>query len=704
MTPRPGARLRVALASRPREVRDTLFLLAVLAWTLLPQIREVPPWCAALAYAALGWRAWLAWQGRPLPGRGWRLVLLAGAAAGTYLSHQTLLGRAPGLTLLVVLAALKTLELRARRDATVVFFLGFFLVLANFLVSQSLAMGLAMTLSVWALLAALVLAQLPQGRPPIRQAFGVAARLLLTGMPVVVVLFVLFPRLPPLWNVPGATSRTGLSEQMKLGEVAELAQDDRIALRVRFDGPVPPPAQLYFRGPVLSEADGSGWRVRLDGHDHSAPPPPPQPAPRPGQPAPPPRVRYEMMAEPLHIATLPLLESARRSPDPADSQSRWTWLPHSSIWIADRPLTDRLQVRATATLDTPVHERPPPVTVPTGREVWPHRDDPVWQPYLELPPGQHLRTLAWGRELRGIGGRGGPTPPDGARLAQRLLDYISTEAFFYTLTPGPLGRDPVDSFWLDTRAGFCEHYASAFVVLMRGWGVPARIVTGYQGGRVNPVDGVLEVRQADAHAWAEYWHPARGWVRIDPTAAVAPERIERGQRPATRPGLIGRTLNVDPAVAERVRALWSAAEHRWNTWILGYHQQGQRELLQSVGWERPDARTLARVLAGLLGGLALLGALWASTSAWRRQRGDGWHAGYARLCAQLRQRGLAVPGHWPPDTLAEAVCRQWGDAGQPLADALRALAHWRYAAEPAARPALRPLLRAARQAVRHLPR
>ena len=206
--------LAVAIDSRPRETRDTLFLLAVLAWTLLPQITQVPAWCSALAYAALAWRARLAWRGAALPSRWLLLLALVGASLGTVLSHQTLLGKSAGLTLLVVLAALKTLELRARRDATVVFFLGFFLVLASFLHSQSLLTALAMGISVWTLLAALVLAHMPEDRPPLTLALGLAARLLLTGLPLIVLLFLLFPRVAPLWSLPAdGTGRTGLSDR-----------------------------------------------------------------------------------------------------------------------------------------------------------------------------------------------------------------------------------------------------------------------------------------------------------------------------------------------------------------------------------------------------------------------------------------------------------------------------------------------------------
>jgi hypothetical protein len=209
----------------------------------------------------LAWRAVLAWRDAALPGRWPLLAVLLLAAGLTWREHHTLLGRDAGITLLVVLMALKTLELRARRDALVVFFLGFFLVLTQFLYSQSLLSAAAMLLSVWGWLTALTLAHMPAGRPPLREAAGTALRAALLGLPVMLALFLLFPRIPPLWSMPGDGARTGLSDHLRLGDVAELAQDDSVALRLRFEGPPLPLAQLYLRGPVLSRYDGQSWQA-----------------------------------------------------------------------------------------------------------------------------------------------------------------------------------------------------------------------------------------------------------------------------------------------------------------------------------------------------------------------------------------------------------------------------------------------------------
>ncbi len=513
----------------PRETRDTLFLLGVIAWTIAPHIGHLPAWCWLLSLAVLLWRARLALLNAALPER-WVLVAVLVVAAGlTLWSHRTLLGKEPGVTLAVVLMALKTLELRARRDAFVVFFLGFFLILTHFLYSQSLAVALAMLVSVWGLLTALVLAHMPVGQPSLRQASSLAARTALLGAPIMVLLFVLFPRVGPLWGVPhDGLSSTGLSNSMRLGSLAEVAQDDSIALRLRFEGAVPPPETLYLRGPVLAQFDGVEWRPLR--------PVPSWPATSMAEVA---RLQtrgagfhYTMSLEPLRLNVVPLLEASVDAPQ----LDGYRLAPREDLqWQADHPIVERLRLSA--------------VAYPQF-SYGPRRAEPALQAYGELPPGYNPRTLQWAAALRRELG----TPLDAGRAADALLQHIRHGGYRYTLAAATYGRDAVDEFWLDRREGFCEHYAAAFVVIMRALGVPARVVTGYQGADPLPVDGWYLVRQSSAHAWAEYWQAGRGWVRADPTAAVAPDRISRSRRLVPVPGLIAEALgSVSPALLEQLR-------------------------------------------------------------------------------------------------------------------------------------------------------
>jgi len=258
--------LRTKLVNLPREARDTLFLLAVIGCVLLPLFPHLPIWAGMFASLLLLWRAGLALGARKLPTRWLLFVLLVLAVGATLASFHTILGREAGVTLIAMLLALKTLEARARRDAMVIFFLGFFTMLSNFFFSQSLPTAAAMLVALIGLLTALVNAHMPVGRPPLTLALRSAARMALFGTPVMVALFMLFPRMAPLWGLPGdqLSGRSGLSGSMRVGSMAEIALDDSVALRVRFDGPasaLPPQSAMYFRGPVLSDFDGHEWQA-----------------------------------------------------------------------------------------------------------------------------------------------------------------------------------------------------------------------------------------------------------------------------------------------------------------------------------------------------------------------------------------------------------------------------------------------------------
>lgn len=637
----------------PRDARDTLFLVGVIGWTVLPHLPHLPLWCALLTGAVLAWRARLAFANEALPSR-WLLAAVLCVATGlTLWTHRTLLGKEAGVTLLVVLVALKTLELRARRDAFVVFFLGFFVVLTQFLYAQTLPVALATLVAVWGLLTALVLAHMPVGQPALRRAAGLAARCALLGTPLMVLLFVLFPRIGPLWGVPSdGLSATGLSMNMQMGSVAELALDDSVALRVRFLGAAPRPEALYFRGPVLTRFDGREWlplaprfvsadaaRAALRGTGRS--------------------VEYEMTLEPSRLPLLPLLEAAPEAPRIEGLRVRPT---DDLQWRTDRPVGERVRLRALA---LPAFSHGPLEAVASLR-----RD-------LELPAGANPRTVAWAEALRAE-----PrfAQADAGALVRAVLEHIRSAGFVYTLTPGLYAEDGgpngVDEFWLDRRQGFCEHYAAAFVVVLRAMGVPARVVTGYQGADAEPVDGFYVVRQSNAHAWAEYWQAGRGWIRADPTAAVAPERIVRSRRLEPAPGLVASAIGgVSPALLARLRGGWEGLNNRWNQWVLNYSRGQQLDLLRDVGFQSPSWQDLALLLIGALSAASLAGAGWAW---WERRRVEPWVRESARLRRALRALGIAAGPHESPAVLGRAVRARFGAAGAALADALARLELQRY--------------------------
>jgi transglutaminase-like putative cysteine protease len=661
----------------PRDTRDTLFLLLVIAWTVLPHLLHLPPWCAVLTAGVLLWRGRVALTGGALPGRWARAGLLALAVGLTLFSFRTLLGKEPGITLAVVLMAMKTLELRARRDAFVVFFLGFFLVLTHFLYSQSLTVAAAMLLSVWGLLTALVLAHMPVGQPQLRKAARLALRSAALGAPVMVLLFVMFPRLGPLWGVPqDGLSTTGLSNSMRMGSVAELAQDDSVAMRIRFLGPVPPPEAMYFRGPVLGRYDGEEWRPLF----RSEFAPPLRDALRTDGPA----YRYEVTLEPLRLPLLPLLE-ATTEVEPLEN------LPVSRrddlSWRTQRAVTERLRFTAIA------HTRFQHGPLKRGDEL---------REFVQLPTGYNPRTIAWATQLLK---RPDLAQADSAALARAVLQHIAGDGFSYTLAPGVYGdtdrRATVDEFWLDRKLGFCEHFAAAFVVVMRAMDVPARVVTGYQGTDPVPVDGYHLVRQSSAHAWAEYWQEGLGWVRADPTAAVAPDRVSRSTRLAPQPGLVAGALgSMSPQLLAQLRDAWESVNNRWNQWVLNYSRGQQLDLLKNLGFSSPSWEDLALLLVGTLSTLALLGAIWAW---WDRHRQDPWQRQARQLRTALQRVGLVALPHDTPRGMATAVEARFGPRGAPLAALLRTFDTQRYGRGAIARPST-PWLRAVQAQVRTLER
>ncbi|MFN4119366.1 DUF3488 and DUF4129 domain-containing transglutaminase family protein [Acidovorax sp.] len=653
--------VRQTLASLPRDARDTLFLLFVIAWVVAPQVSNLPAWASLLTGAVLLWRGQLAWYNKPLPGRWTKLLLVVVAVAGTLYSHRTILGRDAGVTLIVMLLALKTLELHARRDALVVFFLGFFTMLSNFFFSQSLVTAGAMLVALLGLLTALVNAHMPVGRPPLSQTFRIAGSMALLGAPIMVALFMLFPRMAPLWGMPGdnLTGRSGLSGTMKIGDMAEIALDDRVAIRLKFEGDersMPPQSALYFRGPVMTGFDGREWQAEPFREDSAW-------AARVAVPAnlqvSGPAVRYEVTLEPQRQPWLMVLEA---TPDAPQLPNMQAYMTQDLQWMTTRPITEVLRYQA--------------VSYPSFRHG-PDASSRQLRVHTELPPGFNPRTLELAAQMRADPALANA---DAQQLVNAVLQRLRTGGYNYSLDPGVFGEHTADEFWFDRKEGFCEHISSAFVVLMRALDVPSRIVTGYQGGERNPVDGYWTVRNADAHAWAEVWMENRGWVRVDPTGAVSPGRIGAFQRLRAPQGAFANAMGtISPGLVQNLRAVWEAVNNGWNQWVLNYTQARQLDLLKALGFESPSWQDLTTVLGVLIVLAALGGGAW---TLWERSQHDPWLRLMARTRQRLAQAGLPLPDTLPPRAMAERVRAQFGASSQPVADWLLRLEQLRYAPHP----------------------
>lgn len=616
--------MKLSWASLNRDSRDVLFLLVVIAWVVLPQIPHLPMWCIAGTSLVLGWRGWLALTVRPLPGRWLLLLALVLAVGGTLASYRTLLGREAGVTFIVLLLALKTLELRARRDAFVVFFLGFFAMLTNFFHSQSMLTAIFMVVGLLGLLTALVNSHMPAGRPSLGVAARQAVRMTLLGAPIMVLLFILFPRLSPLWGVPsdGVGGRSGLSARMPVGQISSLALDDSIAFRVRFEDRIPARDQLYFRGPVLSTFDGIAWEPMQPSF---APAQRPRAALAVGSTP----VRYEMTLEPSNQPWLLTLDATPDAPRVAGQGP--ARMSEELVWRATAPLGELTRYQAIAYPDFRHGPLQPMASL---------------QDETTLPPGYNPRTLQFGLELSRAA-RG-----DREDIVRRALEHLRTGGYAYTLEPGVYGRNAADEFWFDRKLGFCEHIASAFVILMRAADVPARVVTGYQGGERNDTLGdYWVVRQSDAHAWTEVWLPGRGWVRVDPTAAVAPGRVGSAQRLAAPRGALAQAMDavVSPTLLQGLRSTWEAINNAWNQKVLNYTQGRQLDMLRELGFSAPSWEDLGLLLAAVLVVASLAAVAWAR---WERLQHDPW----LRLLDRARRRaaaaGITADGATTPRELA----------------------------------------------------
>ena len=659
-----------SLKTLPRDARDTLFLLLVIAWVVVPQINALPIWCSLLATSVLLWRGKLALNNAPLPNAWWRLGLLTMAVAATIFTHKTLLGRDAGVTLIVVLLTLKTLELRARRDAFVIFFLGFFTMLTNFFFSQSLLTAAAMLVALMGLLTALVNAHMQVGKPPLIQPAKVAGKMVLLGAPIMAVLFMLFPRLAPLWGIPsdGMAGRSGLSSSMQVGTIATLALDDSIAMRIKFEGPTPEQRNMYFRGPVFASFDGREWRPGTSQLSRRFFVPPDLKTA--GTP-----IKYQVTLDQTNRPWIFVLEAASAKPVVPGYETTMT---SELVWLTDKPITDIVRYKAESA---------------TAFSHGPVKAIVGLQDLIDLPASFNPRTLQLAADIR--------RDPrfeqaDAAALVPEIMNRLRTGGYTYTLEPGVYGQHTADEFWFDKKEGFCEHIASAFVVLMRALGVPARIVTGYQGGEMNNVDGFWTVRQSDAHAWAEVWQPGKGWLRVDPTSAVSPGRTGAFDRLVAPRGVMANAFGtvLSPSLVASLRAGWEAINNSWNQWVLNYSQSKQLDLLKNIGFASPSWEDLSYLLIGIIVAVSLLGATWTLYS---RSHHDPWLRLLYKARKTLAVAGLPSHDATPPRELATKVRSQWGDAAQSLHDWLLRLEALRYAPPDRANASLATLRQQFRQ-------
>ena len=644
-----------------------------LAWlgalVLLAQLTvasHVLPWIAAAGASLVLVRFVLAPDRLPSPRlRRVLLPLLAAAVAvAIRIKFGYLLGRDPCVAFLYVLVGIKYLETRNARDGGLLICLALFLLLTQFFYAQTIAAALLMLPPLLVLGGALAALREAPGDSEWKAPLVMTARMIAQGVPIAALLFIFFPRLAgPLWGMPtDAGARTGLSERMQPGTIGALSLSDEVAFRVDFETAPPPPSLRYWRGPVLARFDGEAWTpFALLRRGQLA---------RPGART----IDYTVTLEPhgqrwLFALEHPASMPSRTALDPA--QSRGTdlaFLTYDQQLLAKAPITLAERYAQRSSLE----------------ESFPAIDAVERRENLQLPPDRNPRTIEFARELRAS------VDSDRAFIAA-VLSKFRNEAYIYTLTPSLLGEEPVDGFLFDTKRGFCEHFASAFVVLLRAAGIPARVVTGYQGGEINPDGEYLIVRQSDAHAWAEVLFDG-AWQRFDPTAAVAPSRIERGigaALPLTEP--VPYLARLDMTWLKNLRLHWDAINYQWQRDVVGFNIDRQRDLLRDLGLGNARPWQIVALAAGVI---VVWGAIVLGLARRRALRADPAAALWSRACRRLAHAGLRRSPEEGPLAYAQRAARRWPQWGALFARIGESYALLRYGPESLQRAELIASLRA----------
>lgn len=636
-------------AARALTHREHGWLIAQLAVVLVPLLRALPLVTCAVFGVLLLWRALLWVRRAPLPGK-WVLGLTGVATLLVTLALAMRTGGNIGCDLSVALLGaflvLKLMESHTVRNGILVTQLCCFLLLSQVLFDQPPWLAASMLATVALLLRNWLVLLHPQARTRVSPA-RVLVRLVLTGLPCAAVLFFLFPRLDhPLWRLPQAadTATSGLSDRMAPGSVGQLILSDDLAFRADFAGAPPPLDTLYWRGMVLWRFDGQAWTaasMRQRPAPEGVPDSADANADAQGV------VNYNITLEPTRQRWLFALDRGV-SVDARDGIGRSI----DDEFISTQLLDQRVRYHARSRL--PARNRDA-----DARPL----DRLTQQLALTLPPG-NPRARALAAQWAGL-------PP--AERVSAALALFGRAPFAYTLEPEPLQDQQIDDFLFRTHRGFCEHYAGSFVFLMRAAGVPARVVVGYLGGEVNAVSGDIIVRQSDAHAWAEVWLEGRGWVRVDPTAAVAPQRVERGLSAAV-PASEFRSRRVEePAWLRNVRWGLDGLISGWNRWVLGYDRSRQARLFAWLGLDAADPRAVLWGVSGLVL-LAALPLLWQQ----RKPKPDPVQAQWQRLCDRLARHGCACDPAEGPTVYAERAAAQFPQAAQALREAAAGYVALRY--------------------------
>lgn len=654
-----------------------IWLLAALVSVILPHVGRMPFWLLVMCAGAIGGRI-LIYQGRMgQPGSRLKLLLVSVMVVLLPIEFgRDIFSTDATVGVLLVGITLKLFEMQQKRDVLLVMYLCYFTVIAEFIYSQGILIALYMSFCVLLITSALMsLNQTQQAQRPLR-TLRMSGVILAQSVPLMLAFFLLFPRISPLWSVPlqASAGTTGLSERMAPGDIGQLGRSAEVAFRVLFNGTAPPKEELYWRALTLSSFDGREWRRDFDlGFPQSLAPSPPDR-----------RDWYEA----VEYGGTPIDYNVIMEP----TSRNWIYTLQVPRFVDGRMLMRR---------DFQVESR----TRVTQRLTYDARSYPQFR--LDVGPGQaqlraalripqegNARARAFAMELRAAN-------PDDRAYVSAVLAHFRNEEFFYTLSPATLGANPIDEFLFDTREGFCEHYASTFTYLMRAAGIPARVVTGYQGGEINPYDGTLTVRQYDAHAWSEVWFADSGWTRVDPTAAVAPDRISQGSDQVLQQEeeFLGEDMFAlvrfrNSLLLNDLRLRLEMADYAWNRFVLNYDQNSQFRLFNSLFGDVTRVK-IVLMIACFLFLITLFIAFVVFRKPALSPRPPATQA-YLRFCDYLAGLGFARRRGETPQHYCERVSAanpQWREELQAVTRAYVELAFTGAAADPASVKQLRQRVR-----------
>jgi transglutaminase-like putative cysteine protease len=548
-------------------------------FSIAPHFRNLPLWVSGFVVVSLAWRILQNLNRAPSVPK-WILVpMVMIGGISVFAEYWTIVGRDAGLALLTVMTSFKFLESRNHRDLLILIFLCYFLIATHFLFSQSIPTAVLMLVTLVVITTTLITLNQRDESVSIVNRFKISGRLVALSIPLMLILFVLVPRVPgPLWGISNEQRGgiTGLSDSMSPGKISNLIRSNEVAFRVDFKADIPPQSQLYWRGPVMAMFNGRRWyksKSRSIGQVKIS---------NPGG-----ATEYTITLEPNGEHWLLALDIPIQLVD-------------DSVMTADFQLISKKEINDLRRYTTKSL---------LSYQIGQLESDDYLETTRSFPVNNNPRTIALGQELA-------LRYEKSEDIVQHALAMFRNQNYVYTLKPPILRDNEVDRFLFDSKRGFCENFAGSFALLMRTAGIPARIVTGYQGGEYNQVGNYLIVRQSDAHAWTEVWLEGKGWVRVDPTAAVSPSRIERGLDDALPDETSSfRIKNRNPLFGKLLYN-WDNLQHGWNDWVLNYDQNKQRNFLRDLDVGIEDLGDMVFALIAML--LSVTGGYWFIS--WYRER------------------------------------------------------------------------------------